>query len=237
MRNLKPYSLILVLTMALLASCKKERSTSQPEEPKKVDVMEMATDSAAFVIDGKKYVLNRSHSGTNINTDANRKIDSVVNGNQYYISGPKNLVYFGREFFFSSDKENITLSLGFYKVYNKLDVKKEGALYYPIDRDGFFESGEWKFAVDHERENATDGVTLSIGGYGNSFSSELMGRPTTIIPDKFKNAKFEITNFKKLKNGAYLLEAKFAKAVVFDEHEQPKTIDEGYVRLIVTWII
>ncbi|MBS7563334.1 hypothetical protein KHS38_02870 [Mucilaginibacter sp. Bleaf8] len=237
MKNLKPYSLILMLTLALFASCKKDRNIPQPKEPEKIDPMEMATDSASLVIDGNTYTFNNIYVRKNSNTDAKCKVDSIVNGYQYYISGPKDLVYFGREFSFSGDKTDITLSLGFYKVYNKANAKKEGLLYYPIDRDAFFEPGERNFALDHQRENGTDGITLTIRGYGKSFSDESLGRPTTITQDKLKDARFEITNFTKLKNGTYLLEAKFAKAVVFGEQEQPKTIDKGYVRLIVTWLI
>ncbi len=83
--------------MLFLAACKKDFRVD-PITPVKTNPIVFASDSGSYTIDGKTYVLD-TQGGIEIgNTDADRKLDSIVDQNHYYISGRKDSIFFYRTF-------------------------------------------------------------------------------------------------------------------------------------------
>lgn len=226
--------LYLLAGACLFASCKKD-SQLTPTKVAKPDPETLLTDSASFSINGQSYVFDSLYGMKVQNIDANRKVDSIVNY-AYYISGKnKDSILFLRSYDMSGSSNNKFLSLTIFKKYHTNQLQIPSALttvLTPKDPFDLVKPGAYIFATDYMRENAHNGVAIDITNTESSYSSHTLGTPTTITQDKEQDAKFQLTTFKQLKSGKYLLEATF-NATVFDKAETPAKVENGYIRLIL----
>lgn len=226
--KLKPYHLLALL---LFAACKKDNNnnTVKPTTPVTTNTQEVTVaDSGSYTINGKVYRLNNIAQIQTGNSEADVKLDSVVSYSQYKESSSKDSIYFFHTYDLNG-KGAQGLTLALFKKYSKYDMNKQ-FVYMPNNLTDIFTPGNYVFAVDYMRENATNGVAIQIAGIGSTYSTNPLVVPTTITADKEKNAHFEITKLTHVTGNQYILEAKF-DATLFDDDENPTNVDNGYIRL------
>lgn len=225
----------VVFALCLFAACKKDRTTL-PSEVSKPDPLLALGDSCSFLVAGKSYTLMSQSPFSIRNAPANRnKLDSVVKGIKYY-SGDKDSIAFNRNYIFFNNAAGTNFRIYFIKKYNKKDMELNKLnLLQPKNGEELFQPGQYNYAVDYGREDATDGIALefSDGDTFYSYSKAFIGRPALITKESQQHSKFETIRFVKRTDGTYLLEAKF-NVTVFDKDEVvKKNIENGYMRLIL----
>lgn len=224
-------TLWIALSLLLFAACKKNSPLPDPivEKP---DPLEFAGDSASYMIDGKLSIVNKVNSGGGLNLQPNSKVDSIVNGNHYYISGDKDSVLYGRRYDIHDSEYDNTISFFFLKKYHKNAMEGNGFLR-PKNVIDLYSVGKYNYTLDFNRDNSQNGIALEVGqqnsGY-KTYGSDSFREPQVLKPDAQSQSTFEITNLKRLKSGGYILEAKF-NAVIFDGDYKRRKIENGYVRL------
>ncbi|MFI5162973.1 MAG: hypothetical protein ACHQHN_16955 [Sphingobacteriales bacterium] len=228
MKNLIVYCLAPLL---LLAACRKDAKIA-PIVPNKTQNTVFPTDSISYTVDGKTYTSNNAGQVTAGNTEADRKVDSVVDLSHYYISGRKDSIFFYRTFHFSGGG---SFDISFFRKYAVKDMVSN-LIYYPASQGDLFNPGNYKYGTDFTRENATNGVALAVGSAGQTYSSQTLGIPVSITPASENNARFQVLSFKQLSNDQYttqyVLEAKF-DATLFDDNGVTKQLSNGYARVII----
>ena len=224
-----------VFALCLFAACKKDNTTlsSEVSQP---DPLLSLKDSCSFQVEGESYFFTNPHVIGMRNAEANRnKLDSVVKGVKYY-SGDKDSVAFSRYYGFFNRDSGFGFKIHFIKKYNKKEMGLNAFnILMPENKLDLFQPGNYGYAVDYEKEDATNGIAVefSEGGIFYSYSRVAAGRPTVITSESQQYSKFEIIRLVKLTNGTYLLEAKF-NVIVFDYTEKvKKNIENGYLRLIL----
>jgi hypothetical protein len=225
----------LFLACMFLASCKKN-TPNELQLTVATDLLENASDSLSFNIDGIPYLLNSYQSYSVNNLHSNCKIDSIVKHN-YYISGDKDSLLLTRSYFLTSTKYDQTVEISFSKKYALKDMKLNPFVYEPNNKLDMFTIGKRQFILDFKRENAHNGVTIRtvsnspiVNEYYQSYIDRIFGEPTTIGANNQQSSVFEILNLKILKSGKYLLEAKF-NTTVFDKDEKSRKLENGYLRI------
>ena len=243
-RNTKT-RLFLAISVLLVGftSCKK---TDMIDLPSHVDVTKLTalSDSCSYTLDGISYIHYQAYEAGRRNAGANL---DTMNGDWKWDSDTLQYV---ASYSIGSPGVNAGsgggLKVSFVKKFAKSQLTRimfpgivgplsDTLLYYP--------KGEQKYAVDYDRFNSQNGVTLeiitgNIGGVKSvlrTYSTEMVHFPTTINTDSQKNSKFEITNVHFFPaNGGWLdshiLEAKFS-AVLFDKDEKPYRLENGYLRI------
>ncbi|MDN3587939.1 hypothetical protein QWY86_14755 [Pedobacter aquatilis] len=225
---------LLRLSMALLvlAACKKESPIEPPVE--KPDLLTLLGDSASYTIDGKLIKVNKVNSFGGFNLQPNSKVDSIVKYAQY-ISGDKDSIMYGQRYDIHDVDYNNQISVVFAKKFNKNNMNSNNSLWSNTPKNylEMFYTGNYQYAVDLYKENTQNGIAIFVRKERQSFKTsgpDYFGRATTITKDAQKDSKFEVIKLNKLKNGGYMLEAKFT-ATIFDDQEKPKKIENGYLRL------
>lgn len=219
----------IAFAFGILVACKKEKPAQ--EEIKKTLETELITDSIAYSIDGKFHNMTMYSSGTRVgNLQSNAKLDSIIDGYKYYISGDKDSVMYAKSYIFYNDNQR--LELVFLKKFNKKTMTN-GFLYYPKDIKGFYSVGKRDFVLDYERDNSQNGVAINLiinGHYFKTYGDDSFSKPPMLSADTHKESDFEIVDIKKSISGLYILEAKF-KASIYDNQNSSKTINDGYLRI------
>lgn len=233
MKNLITYCFALIL---FLAACKKDVKTAPITVTKPTSEAVFPPDSVSYTIDGKNHVLNNAGGVTTGNTDANRKVDSVIDGTHFYISGNKDSVFFYRTFDFTNAGGSPNFNIAFFKKFAAKDMLSAGILY-PADQTSIFEPGNYQYGTDYTRENATNGVALTVNGIGQTYSNLTLGFPTTITAASESGAHFQVLSFKKLSDDTftaqYLIEAKFDASLFADDGITKQQLTNGYIRMVV----
>jgi hypothetical protein len=226
MKNLKPLLVLSILT--LFAACKKD--TNIVPETVKPDPLELLTDSGSYTLNGKTYTLQSFGIMRILNSDPNLKVDSVVD-HVNYVSGNKDSVFFVRSYTLSNRDDGTVMEFAFFKKYSKTEMKKDGfGMYIPNNLLDLIHVGKYDFQVDYTRLNAHDGVAIDLHRDGQTFSNKFISETTQIKQADENGSHFEVTNFKLIKSGGALLEAKF-DAVIFDSDEKPQKVTNGYIRV------
>lgn len=223
--------LSIAIALSFCAACKKEQqSTEDPIAIEKEDPLEYAKDSLAYSIDGITYSQSTFSSFYSAgNGQPYSKVDSIVK-NTYYISGIKDSVLYSRSYGISNAQRKVDII--FIKTYNRASML-QGLLLNPKDLMDLFKVGSRSYAIDYGRDNIQNGVALSISDGFKTYGSESFRAPAQLSPDAQKTSTFEITSFRQLKSGTYILEAKF-NAVVFNEKNENKKLQNGYLRLVLS---
>ena len=230
MKNLIFCGLVPIL---ILAACKKESKITPPVTTKTNQVV-FPSDSVSYTIDGKNYILTTTSGTTSGYTDADRKIDSIVHGNEYYVSGRKDSVFYFRSFDYRSDTAPGYVELSFFRKYSLNEVNKI-VLNGPLDGATLFKPGNYVYGTDFMRQNATNGVAIGVNAMGATYSNQVLGIPSPITPASESNAHFQIVSLKLVSDqypGQYVLEAKF-DATLFDGNGSTKQLTNGYARINV----
>lgn len=222
----------IAIALIFFAACKKEDPVNEPTTTEKEDPLEYAKDSISYSIDGKTYSTAKFSSTAGAgNYQPNSKVDSIVKG-AYYISGNKDSVLYSKRFAIYNDDRIVNVT--FIKTYSK-NVMRQVLILVPNDVYDLFKVGSRNYALDFERDNKQNGIALSIYDKGTykTFGSDSFRNPPTLSPDAQKDSKFEVTSFRKLKSGTYVLEAKF-NATVFNSENHSKKLDNGYLRIVLS---
>jgi hypothetical protein len=225
MKNLTLFFPLFIL--CLIAGCKKDDKISPAVV--KTETAAIPTDSSSFIINGSTYTQSTQGMVLVGNAGANMKIDTVIDKNRYYSSGDKDSVFFYRSYALSNEAATSSVVFSFFKKYNINEMVSE---FTPANKLDLFGLGEHPYAVDFLRENAHNGVAIAVNGVGQTYINSPLEIPTTITPGSENNSSFEITTFKKLDDGEYLLEATF-NAILFDKNENPVKLENGYVRMVL----
>ncbi|WP_421941378.1 hypothetical protein [Pedobacter sp.] len=218
--------------LALFAACSKEDQPIDPVPPiEKPDPVELLKDSCSYTLNGKQISFNSVDYGSAFFVEPNSKVDSVTKYAKY-ISGDKDSVMYGQKFQLWDLQRQHYISISFVKKYHNNEMRAY-ALMGPKNLHTLFYSGAYPYAVDLFKENTQNGIAIAIRHEGAGFKSSGQDgfwiEPTTITKDAQKKSEFALISQKKLKSGLYLMEAKF-KLLVFDQHEQPHQIENGYFR-------
>lgn len=222
--------LALAITLSVFAACKKEKPLiEEPIAIGKEDPLEYAKDSISYSIDGITYTLSKYSSfyGAGSNQPY-AKVDSIVNY-AYYISGIKDSVLYSRKYGIYSDQNKVDVI--FIKTYPAASML-QGSILRSKDIIELFTVGPRNYAIDYGRDNIQNGIALSLSDGFKTYGSDSFRTPPQLSADAQKYSKFEITSLRKLNSGTYLLEAKF-NATVFNEKNESKKLQDGYVRLVM----
>jgi len=225
----------------LFISCEEEITEVQIKDPQAE--LENLKDSISFQLDGGTYIFDspwRNGSG-----------NAQVNLNSITDKGHPDSVLYWREFTLgNAEYKNVTIR--FVKKYGKNQLLNNGLLSRPANALELYTKGVRPYAVDFQRFNTTDGITIDVNSIIHN--SEIINLQTylpesrrwltSIGYDCQNNSSFEVTNLHKLPNGGYMLEAKFAANLFYFEHKittdnkvmmeaKQMSIGNGYIRLRV----
>lgn len=232
--------LVSFLAFLLLFSSCDEGFSEVEVEDSQAHLMNLS-DSCSYQLDGK-LVIHDKKVGFIGRGNAQVNLDSTTD------KGHPDSVLFWTGFKVESET-NESLTLRFVKKYGKNQLtKSEIFIARPEEELKLYTQGRHSFAVDFERFNTQNGVTIDIVNksdkfrYLKSYLPESRRWLTTIGYDCQNNSNFEITNLHKLPNGKYLLEAKFDANVFYYEEKiapdnnvivegKQKRIEKGYIRL------
>ncbi|PWG81589.1 hypothetical protein DDR33_07090 [Pararcticibacter amylolyticus] len=219
----------MAMAVFFFSACKKENALIEQPETVKEDPLEYAKDSISYSIDGITYSLSKYYSFYRVsNMQPHSKVDSIVK-NGYYISGLKDSVLYSRTYGIYDDQNRVDVI--FIKTYAKASMV-QALILRPKDVMDLFTVGMKNYALDYGRDNIQNGIALNISGGFKTYGSESFRIPPQLSPDAQKNSKFEISSLKKLNSGTYILEAKF-NAMLFNEKNESKKLENGYLRLIM----
>ncbi|QPH41683.1 hypothetical protein [Pedobacter endophyticus] len=226
---MKPRNLIGLLMVVCLAACKKGGTKPEPVNP-----LELLSDSASFLINGRTYNALAIEKRGTLTTQSNLKITSGINYN-YELVGDKDSILFVREYDIRASYTKIAVS--FIKIYHNDETvygeeNNGGYLYYPKNKTEIFAPGLYKYSTDFFRKNSTSGIAFTLinqQGVFKSYGQSDLGKPASVTQEDQRESKFEIISLRKRK-ADYLLEARF-NLTVFDENKKPLKIDNGYMRM------
>lgn len=220
------------MAVFFFAACKKDNPLIEQPTTVKEDPLEYATDSISYSIDGTTYNLSKFSSFySSSNRQPHSKVDSIVK-NSYYISGLKDSVLYSRTYGIYNDRNKVDII--FIKTYAKASMV-QALILRPKDVMDLFTVGSRNYAIDYGRDNIQNGIALRFSDGFKTYGSESFREPPKLSPDAQKYSKFEITSMEKLNSGTYILEAKF-NAMVFNENNESKKIENGYLRLVMSYI-
>lgn len=234
--NMKKLSLIYILPLLAIASCKKDHSVKPETTGTQTTVIASVKDSVSYTIDGVTYAagdaaMANESSGTE---GANRKL-TVNNDNNvpvYSLVGSTDSIMYFHSNQFASASANIKIH------FLKKFVKQQTSMNFPGLKSvlSMFAVGKYPFAEDFNWQNSQNGLAIDVAigdkGYYSSYVA-FNGPMTVAAPAGFqKSAVFEITRFDKATDefGGYNLEAKFTAVVLASTGEQ-KQLENGYLRL------
>jgi hypothetical protein len=236
------YCAVLTFTFCLLFSCKKASLTQTGGNPVgiKIDSLTLK-DSVAFNLNEQNaHIITNGSSGSSVfgNSQANRKIDSIIHQSYYYSGNKDSTLYYSKLNIFSEHINPIDsiygLSVFFIKKFGNNQLIKGSGIQIPVNPSVLYPPGTFQYATDYQRENNQNGIAIEIAtkaGTLYSYNPTLFGLKTTLTGDIQKNSSFQLINCKKLSNGSYLIEAKFSLNV-FDKNEKSIKIENGYLRVI-----
>ncbi|MDN3549885.1 hypothetical protein [Mucilaginibacter aquaedulcis] len=235
MKNLITFHAILLL--AIVSSCKKDNPTQNiSTEAKKAEILGVR-DSVSYTIDGKTYIANNEGTFTSGgNQGVNQKVVYNNNGTMlnWDIVGDKDSVLFYRGNLITSN--TAYFQIFFAKKFNKKDLN--GPNFYTPSRADVLKlyTGDQRYAEDFGRENAQNGIAILVSADNKSFSSYgplPLQMKTSLKPGFQNNSSFKVISFTQTDVGGYNLEAKFSATVVDEFNENPKKLENGYLRLYV----
>ena len=241
MKNIKHYA-VLALASISLASCKKNSIEILPEPvPVKVKAYQ---DSLSFVINEKQYIFNDKYTAGIGNQAINIKPSSTLNKEGklayqtggYYWYGEKDStlysVFYGLKTAQLADRFEIL----FTKKFKDTQLQSNHPVLVPKDHAGIFKLGKLPFAVDLGKENTMDGISidLSLSAINEPLGTSIPGFSILVrsglTKDIQNNSSFEITKVEELKDGLYIIEAKF-EVNLFDSNEKLYRLKNGFLRL------
>jgi hypothetical protein len=228
------YILSAIAGLLLFSSCHKDKIED------KEDIwtwLAKVKDSCSYTIDGKAYTSVGKDGGGWGNFGMN-----LDTSNGQWKWAPDSLLYL-TSFQFSSinntgDKGSFELTFTKKYAKNQLVSSPYTAMLAPATDMDLYQLGLHKFAVEFERFNNDEGVVLAVDNQGGTFGEPLYSwsvapvpYPTTITPQSHNNSVFEIVKVQPLPYGhaGHIIEARFS-ASVFNNKEQPKRVENGYVR-------
>lgn len=238
MKNIKRYS-VLAIALISMVSCKKNNGEPVPA-PEKVMHYQ---DSISFIIDEKQYSFDNKNSAGIGNQAINIKSSAtIVNGGKlayktggYYWYGEKDSTLYSVSYGFESRQLGEHFNILFTKKFKDSQLQRGHQLFAPKDHLDIFKLGKQRFAVDLEKENTMDGISIAFRGA--DINEELITRipgfsilvRSSLTKDIQNNSSFEITKVEKLKDSIYLIEAKF-EVNLFDENGKLYRLKKGFLR-------
>ncbi|KIO76466.1 hypothetical protein TH53_14580 [Pedobacter lusitanus] len=154
----------------------------------------------------------------------------------YYWYGAKDSTLYTVIRGLSSSQGGDYFKILFTKKFKDSQLLNNNVMLAPQDYYDIFKLGKQTFAVDLEKENTTEGISIDFRG------NDMKDGLTTNIPgfsilirsglkkDIQNNSNFEITKVEKLKDNLYLIEAKF-EVNLFDINEKLYRIKGGFLRI------
>ena len=238
------YSLIALIIICA-SSCKK--NTSETLHETKTEVI--LKDSVSFIVNNTQYVFNEKNTFGVSNRAVNIKPSKTLikdgklgieTGGVYWYGTKDSTMYsvFQR---LGSNKLGEEFGISFNKRFSDNQLHKSAALLVPKDNAEIFRLGKIPFAVDLDKENTMDGISIDFRAPG------LTKNLSTVIPgfsilvrsglkkDIQDNSSFEITKIEKIQDSTYLLEAKF-ELNLFNTDEQLYRVKNGFLRLRVNMV-
>lgn len=235
----------IVLIGFLFISCKKD--TIELANKETAD-LEIEKDSISFKLNGREYNSNYVTGKTQGSKHINIKPYGKKRPNQEAAYEGGNIWFYGItdslmiEQTVSLGSEGHYFTVGFLKKYNLLELN-ETPSYFP--RKGFsYNLGKQNFATDFGRENTKDGVYLKISTGNLKALTSHVPRIWNVkvinhdniqwgnnMPDNNIQAdsKFVIVKLEKLREGNYLLEARF-ELNVYSEDSKMYRVTDGFIR-------
>jgi hypothetical protein len=223
------------------------------ETPVAISVKPPITDSASFSINGKTYTVT-SASSLDLgygNQGVNIKLDSIVNGYNYYYSGAaKDSVIFSHGIGFynnaaSTGDDIVSIGISVIKKYAKKQLATGLGIFQPKSLSALLDlyaAGNYPYAFDFNRENEHDGIAIGITRLVNgsvyssltSYSQLWMRYPTVVNQAAQAGSSFQIVNLVKTDDGQYYITAKF-NTTLFDSKDTPVKVSNGYLRLVLAY--
>jgi hypothetical protein len=162
-------------------------------------------DSCSYQLDGKKYILT-GVGGDGIG-NAQVRLDSITDKGH-----PDSVLYWTKFELWGPRYERIEVS--FVRKYGKNQMTKPNVLFYiPTNKSGLYAKGKHPYAVDFGRFNTQNGIAINVSNpgypYMTSYLTDSRRWLTTIGYDCQSNSSFEVTRLQRLRNGNFLLEARF----------------------------
>ncbi|RNI28705.1 hypothetical protein [Rufibacter latericius] len=207
--------------------------TEPPVQGSRVS-LEKLSDSCSYTLYDKLHthvrVLGPERRFAQVN------LDSVTD------KGHPDSIFYSNSFEFRSS-DNSLITIRFSKKYPKKELTKVAWFNAPENEKELYAVGEHRYAVDYNRFNTQNGIAIDIQNSTDGFlQSYLPGNrryPTTLGLDYQNNSKFEITRFSKLRNGNYLLEARFSANLLsnvptrydWNAIASQRRVENGYLRM------
>lgn len=228
MKNPKLYSLIFIILICLF-SCKKSNNEITPDI-----VQEKAIsypDSISFVMNEKEYIFNEKYIAGMGNQPINIKPSAkVIKGGKlayetggYYWYGEQDSTLYSRFYNFSSKPNRNYFKISFTKKFKDSQLHTGAVLLHPENDLDIFKVGKASFAVDLEKENTMDGISIDFyeQDINKVLSTKIPGSSilvrSALKNDIQNNSSFEITKVEKLKNTLYLIRAKFEANLFYND--------------------
>jgi hypothetical protein len=164
------------------------------------------SDSCSYLLDGKQYILTQG--GEEGYGYAEVRLDSLT-----YKGHPDSVLYWSRFKLWGPRYERIQIN--FVRKYGKNQMTKPDLLsYVPTNKSGLYTKGQHPYAVDFEKFNTQNGIAINVSHPGYPYMTSYLPWShnwlTTIGYDCQDNSSFEITRLQRLRNGNFLMEAKFS---------------------------
>ncbi|AKQ47318.1 hypothetical protein TH63_19390 [Rufibacter radiotolerans] len=168
--------------------------------------LESLSDSCSYRLNGKLYTLNKRIGEGFQNAEV--KLDSITH------KGHPDSVLYSTLFSLGSPRREY-LDIRFIKKYGKNQMTKPDMfLMHPGNKSDLYAKGQHPYAVDYTRFNTQNGIAIEVWNPGYPYlTSHLPWSKnwlTTIGYDCQSNSSFEITRLQRLRNGNFLMEAKFS---------------------------
>jgi hypothetical protein len=218
-----------------VSSCKKSTPIPVPEPIEPVPAFR--SDSVYFEVGGKSYFGKPDLMGMNSYGNSGyrmRYLEVPKDGMKLYSgSGGDNGWYANSDsiYFFCANTYKIggnnAFQISFSQGFHKKDMYSYG-MYYPKDVRNMVKKGKQTFATDIESTNFTNGVALTINGFGRT------GKPLYDFKDSIANFSqddsiFEIINTEQGDEGSYFVEARF-ELNVYGKERAKSRVKNGYIR-------
>jgi hypothetical protein len=167
MKNKKPYSLIFIILICLF-SCKKNNNEITAEIVREKAIS--YPDSISFVMNEKEYIFNEKYRAGMGNQPINIKPSAkVIKGGKlayetggYYWYGEQDSTLYSRFYNFSSKPNGNNFKISFTKKFKDSQLHTGATLLYPESDLDIFKVGKASFAVDLEKENTMDGISIDF---------------------------------------------------------------------------
>ncbi|GAA4320855.1 hypothetical protein GCM10023149_20350 [Mucilaginibacter gynuensis] len=242
MKNLNRYA-ALIIVLLFLFSCKKDNhETIADPVPEKVINYQ---DSISFSINDKQYTFDDKYSYGIGNQPINIKRSATVINNGklayetggYYWYGVQDSTLYSVVYKVLSRQAANTFSIDFTKKFADKTLQGGIHLLYPKSNLEVFKLGKQSFAVDLDKENTLEGISINLAGadINKSLSTDVPGFSILIRSDLKNdiqnNSTFEITKIEQLKDNIYAIEAKF-EVNLFDIDAKQYRLKNGFMRLV-----